>query len=99
MSKLKQALILAGAVAAAIVALVIWRDIKFLENVKSAIRAKRVEEKTADIREAIRVVDSKLADNADKLKAIGLAYEEARGNVAEATPEQIQQFYLEFFGK
>lgn len=99
MTRLKQIVVIAGVVGAALAGMIIWGDMRLLQNIKAALRAKRIEEKLTDLRAAIKAVDSEMAKSDGILRQLGVDYEHAKGNITNATPEQIQQFYLEFFGK
>jgi len=96
---MRRILIYAFAIVTAIAAIFIYRDTKFIANVKDVLMANRIKDNLRKFRLAIAALEGRNTFTTSQVQSVAEAYELNRGRADKATTPDIQQFYTEFFSR
>jgi len=82
-----------------IILLTVLGDISRIEELKSLLRRKKVEDDVLVIKEAIAKKEGEVALTEEQLLQLAEAHQEEIGKAKDATEDEIHDFYKKFFNK
>ena len=78
---------------------VVLKDMSKLEELKSLLRRKKVEDEVLKIKEVIAKTEGKISATEDELALLAERHLEEVGKAKEASEEEIYDYYKKFFNK